>query len=124
MKRKRGQRRPKRITIRADLKALKALSARSISRKAIQHAGYLPVCASSDLFAHGYSVRHWWRVRDRHELLEYNPRLSDLPRVTAGSYAEQAAIHRALRINLVPPGVQWTDYGQAGLFDSSLAEGA
>lgn len=31
--------------------------------------------------------------------------------------AAQVEIHRALNLNLVPPGEQWEDYGGRGLFD-------
>lgn len=105
---------------RANREALKALAAKAVGREALRAGGYHSLCHSSDLFRHGYRVRHWFRPCDRHELLEYLPRDSDLPRLTAGSYAEQAAIHVAIGLNLVPPGAPWTDYRQVGLFDGQL----
>jgi len=72
---------------------------------------------SSDLFRVGYFVRHWWHLGQRREVLEYNPRHSELPRLTATTYVEQVEIHRALGLNLVGPGERWEDYGGWGLFD-------
>ena len=104
---------------RADRAALAGLAAAAVSRGQLQARGYLAVCLSSDLFAHGYAVRHWFRPSDGDEVLEYNPRADGLPRLTASTYEEQCAAHKALGLNLVPPGQPWEDYGQRGLFDGA-----
>lgn len=94
-----------------DLARLQELSARAIPREQIQAAGYCSMCASSDLHHLGYAVRHWHRVADGSQVLEYTGRCSgsDLPRLTATCHAEQAAIHEALGLNSVPPGRAWKD---------------
>ena len=79
------------------LKALTAISGSSVSREALKRGGYRSMLKSSDLHKYGYTVVHWIKPgKSESEILEYMPRLSKLPRVTAASYAEQAAIHRAL----------------------------
>ena len=108
----------------AVLAAIALIAAKAIPREKIREGNYRSVLGSTDLFRHGYFVRHWLRFSDGSEILEYNPRLSDLPRVTATCYAEQIAIHRALGLNIVPPGVPWQDYGGRGLFDEILTEAA
>lgn len=105
----------------ADRDALASVAARSLTRDAMRAAGFMCLHAHMDLLAYGYTVRHWLRLRDGAEVLEFNPSLSDLPRVTACCYAEQAAVHRALGLNLVPPGCDWSDYRQPGLFDAALS---
>ena len=100
--------------------ALARLAAQAVPREKLQ-AEYRGLCGSSDLFPHGYFVRHWVRFSDLHEVCEYLPRNSSLPRLTAGCYAEQVAIHAALGLNLVPPGAPWEDYGHQGLFDGLFA---
>lgn len=100
-----------------DLAALDTLAGRAVPREQLQAEGYRSVLGSSDLFRHGYFVRHWYHLKTRREVLEYNPRHSRLPRLTATCYAEQVEIHRALGLNLVPPGERWEDYGGRGLFD-------
>lgn len=100
-----------------DLAALELIASRAIPRELLQAEGYRSVLGSSDLFKHGYFVRHWYHLGLEKEVLEYTPRKSQLPRLTATCYAEQVEIHRALGLNLVPPGEQWEDYGGRGLFD-------
>lgn len=92
-----------------NLDRLTALAGKALPREALRQAGYLSVCLSSDLFPHGYAVRHWMRLADRSEVLEYLPRMSALPRLTASCYAEQADIHAALGLNCVGPGERWYD---------------
>lgn len=100
-----------------DLAALHAIASRAIPREQLQAEGYRSVLGSSDLFRHGYFVRHWYHLETRREVLEYNARHAKLPRLTATCYAEQVEIHRAMGLNLVPVGEQWEDYGGRGLFD-------
>lgn len=108
-------------TSRVDREALATLASISISRDQLQGDGYCPMNASSDLHPYGYTVRHWILAgKAQSEVLEYNPSLSDLPRLTATCYDEQAAIHRALGLNLVSPGERWVNYQQTGLFDGIL----
>lgn len=104
----------------ADLAALADIAARSIPRETMQAAGYIPVCKSTDLQADGYTVLDWlnpFMVRTgdpaRH-VLEYVPSshrrpagAPEVPRLTASSYAEQCAIHEALRLRVVGPGRQF-----------------
>ncbi len=104
-----------------DLAALGLIASRGIPRELLQAEGYRSVLGSSDLFRVGYFVRHWYHLKTQREVLEYNPRGSRLPRLTATCYAEQVEIHRALNLNLVPPGEQWEDYGGRGLFDEIWA---
>jgi hypothetical protein len=75
-----------------------------MTRKELTERGYIPVCKSSDLFKYGYSVNHWISTREHNEVLEYNPRFSNLPRRTASNYEEQVAIHREIGAPVVPPG--------------------
>lgn len=106
-----------------DRQALAALALRAVSRERLQEQGYLPVAKSGDLFRVGYSVVFWVRVGvPGSELLEYKPRLSDLPRLTVSDYATQMEVHRALGLSRVPPGCPWVDYGpgQRGLFDGEM----
>ncbi|MFO0880723.1 MAG: hypothetical protein U0840_25605 [Gemmataceae bacterium] len=106
-----------------DLAALEAIATRAIPREQLQAEGYRSLAGSSDLFKAGYFVRHWYRISDQREVLEYLPRperktrATELPRLTATCYVEQVEIHRALGINLVGPGERWEDYGGRGLFD-------
>ena len=103
--------------------ALQAIATRAIPREQLQAEGYRSLAGSSDLFRHGYFVRHWYRISDQREVLEYTARperktrATELPRLTATTYAEQVEIHRALGLNLVAPGERWEDYGGRGLFD-------
>jgi hypothetical protein len=93
-----------------DRDALAALAARAVPREALQAAGYLNLVKSTDLFPHGYSVSHWLRPGvPGSEVLEFNPRAvrgvtTDLPRLTAASYAEQVAVHEAIGARVVAPG--------------------
>jgi hypothetical protein len=95
------------------------LARRSVPRDRLRADGYRPVAASTALHRHGYQVRYWWKVSTGHIVIELHPRWkrSQLPRVTVDRYADQAALHRALGLNLVPPGEEWQDYGGRGLFD-------
>ena len=79
-------------------------------------AGYLSLCASSDLHHAGYTIRHWFRVRDGARIDEYLPRLSRLPRLVATCHAEQCEIHRSLGLPTVGPGQQWSRNGQQFLY--------
>lgn len=100
-----------------DLDTLARLAEKALPGEAIRSMGYRSVCASSDLHRYGYTVRHWMRLADGTEVLEYLPRLSKLPRLTAACHAEQVAIHRALGLNCVGPREQWYDArGQLELF--------
>lgn len=101
---------------------LTELAATSISREQLQAEGYLSMMAHADLHRYGYTVRVWLKVKTMHTVYEYNPRLSELPRITADTYARQAALHMALGLNLVGKGETWTDYRQPGLFDAMLLE--
>jgi len=109
-------------TSRADRAALEDLSRTSIPRKQLQAEGYIDLHAGADLHPYGYTVRYWLHLDGWKEVLEFNPRLSDLPRVTADCYERQARIHRALKLNLVAPGDIWTDFGSPGLFDDVYLE--
>lgn len=104
----------------ADQGALLALAAHAVPRETLQTQGYLSILSWADLHPHGYTVRAWLCLADSDLVLEYRPRLSDLPRLTVRTYAEQSAVHRALGVNVVPPGQQWTEWapGQRGLFDT------
>ncbi|MBA4187568.1 MAG: hypothetical protein C0467_06070 [Planctomycetaceae bacterium] len=88
-----------------DPAALSAIAAKAVSREALVADGFVNLLKSTDLFRHGYSVSHWIKpaVPGSH-LLEYVPRASKLPRLTATTYAEQVAIHEALGIRVVSPG--------------------
>ncbi len=97
----------------ADLAALAELAARSIPRAELIAEGYRNLAKSSDLFDMGYSISHWFNPRTRAELVEYNPTsgagrpAGRLPRVTATTYAEQAAVHDAIGARVVSPGRQF-----------------
>lgn len=91
---------------------LDTIAGRATSREELKAMGYLPVAKSADLHGEGYQIVFWIRLGGPGEVLEYMPR--DLPgrrwgrpRLTAGSYEEQAAIHRALGLAVVPPGGKW-----------------
>lgn len=87
-----------------DTAALAELAGRSVPRHEL-HGRFCCLAKSSDLFPLGYIVAHWVRPGVRgSELLEYLPRFSDLPRVTAASYEDQAAVHRAIGARTVGPG--------------------
>lgn len=61
-----------------------------------------------------YVVAHWVIPGvPGSEVLEYLPRFSDLPRVTVATYADQAAVHRALGVRLVGPGRKFREFGHA-----------
>ena len=85
-----------------DRTALAEIAAGSISREDL-HGQYLNLAKSSDLFNHGYSISHWFNPRTREQVIEYNPRLSDLPRLTATDYETQVLIHRAIGAVVLPP---------------------
>ncbi len=71
-----------------------------IALEAIDHARfhgtYVSISKSTDLFPWGYGITQWFDPRSKQEIIEYVPRLSDMPRLTATTYAEQVAIHKAL----------------------------
>ncbi len=96
----------------ADRQALEEIAGRSIPRTALL-GRYLNLLKSTDLFVHGYSVSHWIQPTDPGtEVLEFNPRTIacvqvDLPRVTATSYEEQVAIHRAIGARVVGRGERY-----------------
>lgn len=97
-----------------DRAALADLAARSLSRDQLDAGGWRPIIKSTDLFPHGYLVVHWIKpgVRES-ELLEFMPyspagRPSDLPRVTLNTFADQAALHRAVGAKVTAPGVPFT----------------
>lgn len=87
--------------------ALVLIASRAIPRKELT-GRYCNLAKSTDLFHVGYTVSHWIDPRKPgEEVLEYNPRLSELPRLTAASYDEQKAIHEALDIRVVDPGKEY-----------------
>ena len=49
--------------------ALQAIATRAIPREQLQAEGYRSLAGSSDLFRHGYFVRHWYRISDQREVL-------------------------------------------------------
>jgi len=93
-----------------NLARLTELAARAVPGDALR-AQYRSVQAFADLHPIGYTVRLWWRLGDGHQILEYHHRMSNdagrLPRLTAGSYAEQVEIHEALGLAVVGPGQEW-----------------
>lgn len=97
--------------------ALERLARQSMPREYLTGWKYSALAKYMDLFPHGYSVNLWFRPRDKRTCLEYNPRLSDKPRLTAFTYTDQRAIHEALGLHVVPPGATWDGTGQRGLFD-------
>lgn len=118
-----------------DLLALQKLAETSMPLNELKATGFRSVCISSDLFPYGYSIRHWVRLTDRLEVVEYRPMAKDdrrirqgrrgiLPRITAHTYQRQAAVHAALGLNLVQPGEPWQDFGTVGLFDEIFLEEA
>lgn len=108
-----------------NMPALAALASRSIARRTLQADGWRPLHAQEDLHRVGYTVRHWVHLGQGRHLLECYPRMpgSPLPRLTVECYRDQAALHLALGLNLVPPGCDWVDYGQRGLYDADLRRG-
>lgn len=96
-----------------DRAALESLAARSVPRAALTGT-YVCVGKSTDLHDLGYGVAHWVVPGvPGSEVLEYNPRLSDLPRVTAATYAEQVAVHEAIGARVVGPGRKFHTRGHA-----------
>lgn len=87
-----------------DRAALAELAARSVPRRQLART-HRNLLKSTDLNEFGYTVSHWVRVGSPgSELLEFNPWLSDLPRVTVDNYADQAEVHRAIGARVVGPG--------------------
>jgi hypothetical protein len=107
---------------RADRHVLEELSRTSVTRQQLRADGFIDLSAAADLHPYGYTVRHWLRLNPWQLLMEFIPRHSDLPRVTADCYERQARLHRALGLNLVAPGECWNDYQNPGLFDDYLLE--
>lgn len=81
---------------------LDEIAARSLSRKELQDQGYRNLLKSSDLFDYGYSISHWIKPGELGaEIVEYIPRAekgksSSRPRLTASTYEDQVAIHKAI----------------------------
>lgn len=72
---------------------------------AVLAATHRNLLKSTDLLRWGYSISHWLDPRVRgSEVCEYNPQFPGLPRLTAATYAEQVAIHRALGAPVLPGG--------------------
>lgn len=101
----------------ANFPLLLELERQAMPREYLIKWHYKALLASSDFHNFGYALRHWFRVRDRREVIEYIPIKKQWPRLTAFCYRDQVNIHRAFGLNVVPPGMQWVDFGQAGLFD-------
>lgn len=96
-----------------DRAALDELAARSVPRAGLS-GRFLCLAKSSDMFGHGYIVAHWVIPGvPGSEVLEYLPRFSDLPRVTVATYADQAAVHRALGVRVVGPGRKFREHGHS-----------
>ena len=108
-----------------DLAALAVIAAASIPRGELQARGYRGVTKSTELQPEGYTVIDWLCPAlalagdPTCHVLEYVPSqharpnrgagLEPLPRLTAGTYAEQVAIHNALRLRVVPPGRKFSN---------------
>jgi hypothetical protein len=112
-----------------DRSKLQELSDRSPCRAALRSRGYCAMHAAADLHEHGYTVRYWLRPADRDVWLEFNPtggegrRNPGLPRVALQTYADQAALHRALGLGIAGPGDEYAGDGP-GLFDDAYFEAA
>jgi hypothetical protein len=88
----------------ADPAALAAIGAAAVPRAELSGT-HVNMLKSTDLFRWGYSVSHWLNPRVRGaEVCEYNPQFPGLPRLTAATYAEQVAIHKALGAPVLPSG--------------------
>jgi len=79
-----------------------------MTRRRLIALGYRALCKSSDLFAYGYTVVHWYSVQDHDEILEYRPHLSNRPVRYATNYEEQVCVHRDIGAPIVPPGHVFT----------------
>lgn len=98
-----------------DRAALADLAARSLTREELDAQGFRPIIKSTDLFPHGYTVVHWIKPGVKaSELLEYLPRVcrgetgAGLPRITLTTFADQAALHRAVGAKVTGSGVPFT----------------
>jgi len=94
-----------------DRTALAGLAARSVPRRTMQARGWCPVAKFTDLQELGYTVVYWLKPGVREAvILEFMPYVGcghdnlGLPRVTAGCYADQKAIHEAVGARVVSPG--------------------
>ncbi len=82
---------------------LDTLAASAIPRKELQKT-HRNLMKYSDLHPQGYTISHWMNPSEPlDQVLEYNPRLSDKPRLTARNGDELKAIHDALGIPVPPP---------------------
>lgn len=107
-----------------DLAALATIAAGSIPRADLQARGFRPVTKSTELQPDGYTVIDWLcpalalagdpachvleYVPSQHRRPDRGATLEQLPRLTATNYAEQVAIHNALRLRVVGPGRRFT----------------
>ena len=90
----------------AHMGRLSEIAGRSMSRADLKAAGYRMLAGSTDLHKYGYSIKHWFKVSNGDQVIEYVPRSkgSGLPRVTATKYEDQVTIHRAVNAPVKPPG--------------------
>lgn len=106
---------------------LAQLAALAVPREELQRWGYRNLCKYGDLHRLGYIISLWLHPESLEQILEYTPQArvgveAGPCRLTARTFAEQADIHRALGLNLVPAGSEWEDYGSPGLFDEQFFE--
>lgn len=89
-----------------------------MTRDDLIREGFRSLCLSSDLFPYGIRIRHWFRVRDGAEAIEYSPRMGghDDWSVVATNYDEQIAFHKSHGINITGRGEQWYDGNKTPLF--------
>lgn len=85
-----------------------------LTRADLQRDGFLSMFKSGDLHAFGWQIIHWMQPATKQYVIEYVERL---PGGRAGlsiivtNYDEQAAFHRRIGANVVPPGERYD--GQA-----------
>ncbi len=90
------------------------------TRDELREQGYIDMHASSDLHKYGYQTRYWFNPKTKDTRIEYIKRVpgkvgtkDPADTTVVGNYAEQAAFHRKIGANVVPPGEAYDDAGDA-----------
>ena len=80
--------------------------------------GYRDLYAQGDLRARGWQIRHWFHPGTGDHRIEYVPvsegelaSKEQLHSIIVGNYEEQAAFHRSIGVQVVPPGETFDDLG-------------